>query len=164
MKSFLVRNVSEALCLAKQALEISGVLVKTRNGAAYEFPGPVVTTYTHPRERVLFYKERDANPFFHFMESMWMLAGRNDVDWIMQFNGRMNTYSDDGVTFHGAYGHRWRTWFNKDQLEIAQHSEVLRVALGEHTLNSLLENKRIEWDSYRSAVTDYEIRRYLPTL
>ena len=51
-----------------------------------------------------------------------------------------------------------------EALEIAQHSEVLRVALGEHTLNSLLENKRIEWDSYRSAVTDYEIRRYLPTL
>ena len=121
MKNITVRNVSEALFIAKQAIEEEGRLVQTRNGPAYEFPCPVATTYTHPTERVLFYKERDANPFFHFMESLWMLAGRNDVDWIMQFNGRMNTYSDDGVTFHGAYGYRWRTWFNKDQLEIAQH-------------------------------------------
>ena len=121
MKNITVRNVSEALFIAKQAIEEEGRLVQTRNGPAYEFPCPVATTYTHPTERVLFYKERDANPFFHFMESMWMLAGRNDVDWIMQFNGRMNTYSDDGVTFHGAYGYRWREWFAKDQLEIAQH-------------------------------------------
>ena len=121
MNHFLVRNVSEALFRAQEAIRIEGRDVQTRNGKAYEFKGPVVTTYTHPRERVLFYKERDANPFFHFMESMWMLAGHNDVDWILQFNGRMNNYSDDGVTFHGAYGYRWRTWFNKDQLEIAQH-------------------------------------------
>ena len=43
-------------------------------------------------------------------------------------------------------------------------SAVLREALGEHTFNSLLENKRIEWDGYRFAVTDYEMKRYLPIL
>ena len=41
---------------------------------------------------------------------------------------------------------------------------MLREALGEHTFNSLLENKRIEWDGYRFAVTDYEMKRYLPIL
>jgi thymidylate synthase len=62
------------------------------------------------------------------MESLWMLAGRNDVDWISKYNGRINNYSDDGVTFHGAYGHRWRNWgaksrgtFKFDQLEVAIH-------------------------------------------
>ena len=119
MQSINARGVSEALYLAKQGIESSGVEVQTRNGAALEFPTPVTTTYTHSRERVLFYHERDANPYFHLMESLWMLAGRNDVDWISQFNGRMNTYSDDGVTFHGAYGYRWRNWFGKDQLQKA---------------------------------------------
>ena len=46
-----------------------------------------------------------------------MLAGRNDVPWIQGFNGKMDTYSDDGKTFHGAYGYRWRNWFGKDQLQ-----------------------------------------------
>ena len=36
--------------------------------------------------------------------------------------------------------------------------------LGDHTLNSLIRNKEIEWDEYRSTVTDYEISRYLPML
>ena len=119
MRSFFVRNVSEALYLGVQALQNSGTLIKSRNGDVLEFETPVCTTYTHSRERVLFYKQRDANPFFHLMESFWMLAGRNDVDWISRFNGRINTYSDDGITFHGAYGYRWRDWFGFDQLEKA---------------------------------------------
>ena len=118
MQSIYARGVSEALFLGQQALFSSGKEVNTRNGLALEFPTPVMTTYTHSRERVLFYPERDANPYFHLMESLWMLAGRNDVPWILGFNGRMNTYSDDGKTFHGAYGYRWREWFGKDQLKI----------------------------------------------
>ena len=51
-----------------------------------------------------------------------------------------------------------------EALKAAEGSEVLRSALGEYTYNSLLENKRIEWDRYRTAVTDYEIKRYLPIL
>lgn len=119
MQSITARGVSEALYLGKQALEANGREVKTRNGVALEFPTPVITTYTHSRERVLFYPQRDANPYFHLMESFWMLAGRNDVSWISDFNGRINTYSDDGIHFHGAYGFRWREWFGKDQLDQA---------------------------------------------
>jgi len=115
------RGVSEALYHGIQVIQNTGVEVDTRNGKALEFPMPVCTEYTHSWERVLFYPQRDANPYFHFMESLWMLAGRNDVEWISQFNGRMNNYSDDGITFHGAYGHRWRKHFGVDQLNIAKN-------------------------------------------
>ena len=47
---------------------------------------------------------------------------------------------------------------------LAEQSEVLQRALGEHTYQSLLENKRIEWNNYRAAVTDFELTRYLPVL
>ena len=87
MRTFYTRGVSEALFLGVQALKEEHIEVETRNGTALEFPTPVCTTYTHPLERVLFYPERDANPFFHLMESFWMLAGRNDVEWISKFNG-----------------------------------------------------------------------------
>ena len=117
MYTITSRNVSEAFYLGLQAIDKIGNSTQTRGGLVAEFPTPVCTTYKNPKERVLFYPVRDANPYFHLMESLWMLAGRNDVEWISQFNGRINTYSDDGETFHGAYGFRWREWFLKDQLE-----------------------------------------------
>jgi glutamine synthetase len=49
-------------------------------------------------------------------------------------------------------------------IEVADQSEFLRRALGDHVHESLITNKRIEWDRYRAAVTDYEINRYLPVL
>jgi thymidylate synthase len=119
IRTFYVRGASEALFLGLQALNADGVKVETRNGVALEFDGPVCTTYTHPRERVLFYPVRDANPFFHLFESLWMLSGRNDVEWIDRYNGKIKQYSDDGKIFHGAYGYRWRKWFRFDQLERA---------------------------------------------
>jgi thymidylate synthase len=69
---------------------------------------PVTITYSHPRERVLFNAARDANPFFHLYEALWMLAGRNDVAPLAYYNSRITQYSDDGKTFNGAYGYRWR--------------------------------------------------------
>lgn len=47
-----------------------------------------------------------------------MLAGRNDTAFLTQFVARMVEYSDDGETFHGAYGHRWRKHFGIDQLSM----------------------------------------------
>lgn len=119
MKTYFVRNVSEALFIAMRDIENSGNLVETRNGPAYEFAGPVGITYTKPRERVLFYPERDANPFFHCLESLWMLAGRNDTAFVEQYSKNIGRYSDDGMTFNGAYGWRWRNHFDEDQLAIA---------------------------------------------
>ena len=51
-----------------------------------------------------------------------------------------------------------------EALEEAEDSATLRLALGDRAFNSLIENKRIEWDCYRAAVTDYETKRYLPIL
>ena len=51
-----------------------------------------------------------------------------------------------------------------EAIQAAEGSAVLRRALGDHVYDSLLTNKRIEWDSYRSAVTDYELKRYLAIL
>ena len=34
------------------------------------------------------------------------------------FVKRMLEFSDDGLIFHGAYGHRWVRYFGKNQLEI----------------------------------------------
>jgi len=51
-----------------------------------------------------------------------------------------------------------------EAIQAAEGSDLLREALGEHVFESLLANKRIEWDAYRRHITDYELKRYLPTL
>jgi hypothetical protein len=112
------RNVNDALAEGLRQLFLHGYPEKSRNGPVLVAPGPVTTIYVRPLERVLFSPTRDANPFFHLMEALWMLAGRNDVAWPVQFNSRFKEYSDDGKTFSGAYGFRWRRYFGRDQIEL----------------------------------------------
>lgn len=112
------RNVNDAYAAALRYLQQYGTLEDSRNGPVLVAPGPVTTVYVKPCERVLFSPLRNANPFFHFFEALWMLAGRNDIAFPVQFNKRFVEYSDDGVTQPAAYGHRWRTHFNYDQLQM----------------------------------------------
>jgi thymidylate synthase len=69
-------------------------------------PNPVMLTIENPKQRVLFCPIRNANPFFHVMETVWMLAGERDVHWLKRFNRNIVNYADEGV-IHGAYGYRW---------------------------------------------------------
>src|ERR1035441_9362085 len=118
MKVIEARNVNDALVQGLEYLIAYGVPEGSRNGPVLVAPGPVTTVYRKPLERVLYSATRDANPFFHAMEAIWMLAGRNDLKWPMQFNKNFGAYSDDGVTLRGAYGYRWHSWFGYDQLNI----------------------------------------------
>ena len=51
-----------------------------------------------------------------------------------------------------------------EAIVLAQESELLREALGDHILNSFIRNKRMKSEEYRATVTDYEVSRYLPIL
>ncbi|MFC1963816.1 glutamine synthetase family protein [Chloroflexota bacterium] len=47
---------------------------------------------------------------------------------------------------------------------LTEKSEVVKKALGDHVFNAFIANKKIEWDMYRTQVTDYELKKYLPVL
>ena len=122
MPTIYVRNVAEALHTGLSLLKRDGIWQESRSGNTIEHPNPVMTIYKRPEERVLFYKIRDANPFFHLFEAFWMLAGKDNVDYVAQFNSRMKEFSDDGYILNGAYGYRWREYFLRDQLDyIVEH-------------------------------------------
>lgn len=113
MKVITVRNVHQALPEGLRTLKLPETVSReSRYGNVLMSPVPVTTHYTHPTERVMFWDSRDANPFFHLMEGLWMIAGRNDVAFVETYAKRMREFSDDGITFHGAYGHRWRGHFD----------------------------------------------------
>ncbi len=111
------RNVNQALPLALELLSAVGKPRASRNGPVLYSRNPTTTIYEKPAERVVFWPERDANPFFHLYESLWMLGGRDDVESLASMVPRMRSFSDDGTTLHGAYGHRWRHHFKTDQLD-----------------------------------------------
>ena len=120
MITFEGKNVEEVFQIALMSLrdEKSTIKLESRVGDVLMFPDPVCSTYRYPRERVLFMPERNRNPFFHFIEGLWMLAGREDVKAISWFVKRMEEFSDDGITLNGAYGNRWVRSFGFDQLAI----------------------------------------------
>ncbi len=51
-----------------------------------------------------------------------------------------------------------------EAIRATEESELMRTCLGDHVFESLLKNKRIEWDAYRAHVSDFERERYLGIL
>jgi glutamine synthetase len=51
-----------------------------------------------------------------------------------------------------------------EAIQLTEKSELVRRSLGDHVLNAFIQNKKIEWDMYRTQVTNYELERYLPIL
>jgi glutamine synthetase len=51
-----------------------------------------------------------------------------------------------------------------EAIKLTEESELVRKALGDHAFDAFIQNKKIEWDLYRSQVTEYELNKYLPIL
>ena len=58
-------------------------------------------------------------------ETMWVLAGRNDIGWLENYLPRAADFSDDGLTWRGGYGPRLRHWPTPDGGSIDQLAHVL---------------------------------------
>lgn len=144
MQVIRARNVNTALASALWALREVGELRSSRNGTVLAFPTAVSTVYDKPTERVLFSPMRNANPCFHLVEALWMLAGRNDVKFPATFVKNMKNFSDGGNTFWGAYGYRWRDFFGWDQIdevikELDKNPESRRVVMSMWNAQNLIQ-------------------------
>jgi len=119
MKVISAVNVNDALLRGVDLFQspVNYRVQSSRNGDTMECHTPVTTVYHKPWQRVLFNQKRDANPFFHLYESIWMLGGSRDLKKLTHFNAGMANFSDDNETLNGSYGYRWRQQFDYDQLE-----------------------------------------------
>lgn len=116
MITFEAPNINIMARKVYDTLSKLGVESDSRNGRVLRFMEPITTTYTKPWNRVGAVYGRDANHVFHHMESLWMLAGRDDVGFLNMFNSKIHEYSDDGGSFNAPYGWRIRKEFEFDQL------------------------------------------------
>lgn len=86
-------------------MRVVGKTEESRNGPVVVVPGPFHFNLINPTRRVLMCPIRNANPFFHLMETVWILAGDDNIRWLSQFNKRIVEYAN-GDVMKGAYGRR----------------------------------------------------------
>lgn len=121
-------------CKAVDALIHDGAPVVSRGRAVHEALHTVLRL-ENPRQRVMTVRGRRANPFFQMAETVWILAGRADAQWITTFNRQLSQFLDVGVPrpgfFHGAYGERLRRWGHISKLETtgAQETDQLKAII-----------------------------------
>jgi glutamine synthetase len=51
-----------------------------------------------------------------------------------------------------------------DAIRNTERSELVKETLGDHIFNKFIANKKIEWDPYRTHVSQFELEKYLPLL
>lgn len=107
----IITAATPALALPKvlHALLTQGRDQPSRNGKTAELLHPTI------------HLDRTDNPYMttpgrgaslvaQIAETMWMLAGRDDIEWLSRYLPRAADFSDDGKTWSGAYGPRLRGW------------------------------------------------------
>lgn len=102
-------SATEALPHLLNKLLTQGADVPSRNGSTKELTMQHITI------------EQTADPYIttpgrnvslpaQIAETMWILAGRNDVEWLSNYLPQAPKFSDDGKTWRGGYGPRLRGW------------------------------------------------------
>lgn len=83
--------------------------VGSRAGRVQEILYPHIVL-EEPWRREIITPMRNASLPAQIAETMWVLAGRDDVAWLQNYMPRAADYSDDGQVWRGAYGKRLRKW------------------------------------------------------
>lgn len=124
----------------------AGTEIDSRNGPTVELPAQIIVIES-PLERFVFAPGRNNNPFAAIAESMWVIAGRNDLAYLAPYLRRARDFSDDGgVTWRAAYGPRLRDWNGVDQLA-AVRRELDRSPMSRRAAVSLFDPSQDFQDS-----------------
>lgn len=85
----------------------SGNVIESRVGKVYELCD-IELFLAYPQNRHLYLEGRKNNIYACFAETIWVMAGRKELDPLMNFFlPRAKNFSDDGgLTWYGSYGSR----------------------------------------------------------
>lgn len=81
--------------------------------------GPATVIFLDPRERFLTCPGRFIHPYFQVLESIWILGGHGDLEFISHYLKNMENYADNREEFHAPYGTRMRYW--NDHRDVGDH-------------------------------------------
>lgn len=115
------RNSTQAAAGRLSSLLAHGDLIEVRGQTTLEIRNESFTV-ANPLERFIVLNDRNGSPAAAIAETMWVLAGRDDIEFLLPYLHRADEFSDDGRTWRGAYGPRIRDWYGTDQVD-----EVIRI-------------------------------------
>jgi hypothetical protein len=101
------KDINEALPKLANAVTSLGSTVGSRAGRTKELTFQGVTLL-EPRNREILLPSRKASLPAQIAETMWVLSGRDDVEWLSHYLKRAKDFSDDGEVWRAAYGPRLR--------------------------------------------------------
>jgi thymidylate synthase len=110
------KDITEGLPKLLAELEQHGEEVGSRAGRVRELTH-VGITLTEPWRRELLVEARKPNLAAQIAETMWVLAGRSDIEFLSHYLPRAADFSDDGKTWRAGYGPRLRGWPPCEQSE-----------------------------------------------
>src|SRR5690348_7088220 len=91
------RNATYALVDGLRDILASGERLTVRGSRVSELRNRI-TVIERPKERCIVVPGRQNNVFATIAETMWVLAGRNDVAFLSHYLPRAPDFSDDGQT------------------------------------------------------------------
>ena len=110
------RNACLAFAAELDAILKQGRPITVREKGTRELLARTVTLEA-PMERFITVPDRRNDVFATIAEVMWVLAGRDDVEYLRRYLHRAPDFSDDGLVWRGAYGPRLRDWGGVDQVD-----------------------------------------------
>lgn len=108
--NYIFRGINQALPILAATVMNKGAIVGSRQGIRTRELTHTGITLTDPYQREILLAERKANIAAQIAETMWVLSGRNDIEFLSHYLPRAEQFSDDGKTWRGGYGPRIRSW------------------------------------------------------
>lgn len=126
LRNYVEADIDSLLPRLFKDLLTQGQAIGSRNGSTRELPFTNITLI-QPHNREITLPSRKANVVAQIAETMWVLAGRNDIEWLSHYLPRAADFSDDGLTWRAGYGPRLRTWINRDGDPVDQLARVVEL-------------------------------------
>jgi len=114
----IFRNAAHAFVVKLDEALSQGAEVEVRGARTRELLHQHVVL-ERPLERTISLPHRHNDLFAAIAETVWVIAGRNDMDFLQHYLPRAPEFSDDGAVWRAGYGPRLRNWGGVDQLTSA---------------------------------------------
>jgi thymidylate synthase len=112
--NYKFKDINEALPAMLHNVLEGGYEVGSRAGRTMEMTH-VGITFSEPWHREILVEGRKPNIAAQIFETMWVLAGRDDMESLTRYLPRAADYSDDGLRWRAGYGARLRHWHQENQ-------------------------------------------------
>ncbi|CAI2552817.1 Thymidylate synthase [Apilactobacillus kunkeei] len=127
------KNETTALINVLDKIDKNGEIVCTRGFEQKEILANL-EIISHPSERIILLHNRGNNIFALIAETIWVLAGHNDMEYLQRYLPRAVDFSDDGKIWRAAYGPRLRNWHGVDQFK----SVISRIKEDKNTKRAVM--------------------------